>query len=93
MKLNGDYIWTGGFSGDYIVRNAEGESLSQFWGYKTAGIFQNETEVKSYTNEHGESLQPNAKPGDLRFVDLNNDGVIDCNDKTQYRQSIPMTSW
>ena len=70
VKLNGDYIWTGGFSGDYIVRNAEGESLSQFWGYKTAGIFQNETEVKSYTNEHGESLQPNAKPGDLRFVDL-----------------------
>lgn len=82
VKLNGDYIWTGGFSGDYIVRNAEGESLSQFWGYKTAGIFQNETEVKSYTNEHGESLQPNAKPGDLRFVDLNNDGVIDSNDKT-----------
>lgn len=63
VKLNGDYIWTGGFSGDYIVRNAEGESLSQFWGYKTAGIFQNETEVKSYTNEHGESLQPSAKPG------------------------------
>ena len=37
------------------------ERLSLFWGYKTAGIFQNETEVKSYTNEHGESLQPNAK--------------------------------
>lgn len=89
VKLNGDYIWTGGFSGDYIVRNAEGESLSQFWGYKTAGIFQNETEVKSYTNEHGESLQPNAKPGDLRFVDLNNDGVIDSNDKTHIGNPFP----
>lgn len=89
VKLNGDYIWTGGFSGDYIVRNAEGESLSQFWGYKTAGIFQNETEVKSYTNEHGESLQPNAKPGDLRFVDLNNDGVIDSNDKTHTGNPFP----
>lgn len=89
VKLNGDYIWTGGFSGDYIVRNAEGESLSQFWGYKTAGIFQNETEVKSYTNEHGESLQPNAKPGDLRFMDLNNDGVIDSNDKTHIGNPFP----
>lgn len=89
VKLNGDYIWTGGFSGDYIVRNAEDESLSQFWGYKTAGIFQNETEVKSYTNEHGESLQPNAKPGDLRFVDLNNDGVIDSNDKTHIGNPFP----
>ena len=89
VKLNGDYIWTGEFSGDYIVRNAEGESLSQFWGYKTAGIFQNETEVKSYTNEHGESLQPNAKPGDLRFVDLNNDGVIDSNDKTHIGNPFP----
>lgn len=89
VKLNGDYIWTGGFSGDYIVRNAEGESLSQFWGYKTAGIFHNETEVKSYTNEHGESLQPNAKPGDLRFVDLNNDGVIDSNDKTHIGNPFP----
>lgn len=89
VKLNGDYIWTGGFSGDYIVRNAEGESLSQFWGYKTAGIFQNETEVKSYTNEHGESLQSNAKPGDLRFVDLNNDGVIDSNDKTHIGNPFP----
>lgn len=89
VKLNGDYIWTGGFSGDYIVCNAEGESLSQFWGYKTAGIFQNETEVKSYTNEHGESLQPNAKPGDLRFVDLNNDGVIDSNDKTHIGNPFP----
>lgn len=89
VKLNGDYIWTGGFSGDYIVRNAEGESLSQFWGYKTAGIFQNETEVKSYTNEHGESLQPSAKPGDLRFVDLNNDGVIDSNDKTHIGNPFP----
>ena len=89
VKLNGDYIWAGGFSGDYIVRNAEGESLSQFYGYVTDGIFQNATEVKSYTNEHGTALQPNAKPGDLRFVDLNHDGVIDSNDKTHIGNPFP----
>ena len=89
LKLNGDYIWTGSFSGDWIIRNAEGESLSQFYGYKTAGIFQNETEVKSYTNEHGTALQPNAQPGDLRFVDVNNDGVIDVNDKVNIGNPFP----
>lgn len=89
LKLNGDYIWTGSFSGDWIIRNAEGESLSQFYGYKTAGIFQNETEVKSYTNEHGTALQPNAQPGDLRFVDVNNDGVIDDNDKVNIGNPFP----
>ena len=89
LKLNGDYIWTGSFSGDWIIRNAEGESLSQFYGYKTAGIFQNETEVKSYTNEHGTALQPNAQPGDLRFVDVNNDGVIDANDKVNIGNPFP----
>ena len=89
LKLNGDYIWTGSFSGDWIIRNAEGESLSQFYGYKTAGIFQNETEVKSYTNEHGTALQPNAQPGDLRFVDVNNDGVIDSNDKVNIGNPFP----
>ena len=89
IKLNGDYIWTGSFSGDWIIRNAEGESLSQFYGYKTAGIFQNETEVKSYTNEHGTALQPNAQPGDLRFVDVNNDGVIDSNDKVNIGNPFP----
>lgn len=45
--------------------------------------------MKSYTNEHGESLQPNAKPGDLRFMDLNNDGVIDSNDKTHIGNPFP----
>jgi len=89
LKLNGDYIWTGSFSGDYIVRNAEGESLSLFYGYKTDGIFQNETEVKSHTGQHGEVLQPNAQPGDLRFVDVNHDGVIDSNDKVNIGNPFP----
>ncbi len=80
--LLGEPIYTGSFNGDYIVRNEEGHELSQFYGYVTDGLFQNETEVKSYTNEHGEALQPNAQPGDIRYVDLNNDGTIDENDKT-----------
>lgn len=81
-KFLGQPIWTGSYNGDYIVRNEEGHELSLFYGYKTDGLFQNQTEVTSYTGEHGQLLQPNAKPGDIRFVDLNHDGVINDQDKT-----------
>ncbi|RFS26996.1 TonB-dependent receptor [Chitinophaga silvatica] len=67
-------------SGRVILR--EGEPISSFYGYKTAGIFQNEKEIQDYKNSKGELLQPNAKPGDIRFVDVTNDGKIDDADRT-----------
>ena len=89
IKLLGEPIYTGGFNGDYIIRNQEGLDISQFYGYKTDGLFQNETEVMSYTNEHGVPLQPNAKPGDIRYKDLNHDGIIDEKDKTYIGDPFP----
>jgi len=68
--------------GDYIAKSREGELVGQFWGFKTDGLFQNQTEVLAHTDEHGNIMQPDAKPGDVRFVDLNKDGVIDDEDKT-----------
>ena len=53
------------------------------------GIFQNETEVRSYTSQTGELMQPNAQPGDFRYKDLNNDGTIDENDKTYIGNPFP----
>lgn len=52
-----------------------GEPLSNFYGYKMEGIFQSEAEVAS-------SAQPNAKPGDIRYADINPDGVINDDDRT-----------
>jgi len=71
-----------GWWGDYLTKTEEGELVGQFWGYKTDGLFQNLTEVNAHTDENGNLLQPYAKPGDVRFVDYNNDGVIDDLDKT-----------
>lgn len=85
----GEPIYTGGFNGDYIIRNEEGKYISQFYGYVTDGLFQNETEVRSYTNEHGDALQPNARPGDIRYLDLNNDGKINEKDKTYIGNPFP----
>jgi len=87
--LNGDYIYTGSHNGDYIIRNEEGKLISQFYGYTVDGIFQNETEVRSYTNEYGTPMQPNAQPGDFRYKDLNHDGKVDENDKSYIGNPFP----
>lgn len=89
ITLNGDYIYTGSHNGDYIIRNEEGKLISQFYGYVVDGIFQNQTEVTSYTDQYGEAMQPNAQPGDFRYKDLNNDGTIDENDKTYIGNPFP----
>ncbi|MDX1409773.1 MAG: TonB-dependent receptor, partial [Saprospiraceae bacterium] len=58
-----------------ITRMTEGFPVGHFVGYRTDGIFQSEAEVFSHINAQGEVLQPKAKPGDLRFIDVNGDGV------------------
>lgn len=71
-----------------ISRAENGQPYPYFWGYKTAGIFQNEAEINAYA-KNGQKIQPNAVPGDVRFVDLNNDGVIDEKDKTNIGKGTP----
>lgn len=65
-----------------ISRAENGKPFPFFYGYKTAGIFQNTDEVKAYKNDKGELLQPTAVPGDVRFVDVDGNGIIDANDRT-----------
>ena len=69
-KLMGQPLYTGGFNGDYIIRNEEGGEISRFYGYVVDGIFQNQTEVNAHTDEHGKIIQPNAVPGDFRFREM-----------------------
>lgn len=67
---------------DEMNRVEVGKPMGYFYGLKTAGIFQNAAEVAA-------GVQPNAQPGDVRFVDLNGDGQIDANDKTQVGDPNP----
>jgi TonB-dependent starch-binding outer membrane protein SusC len=64
-----------------ITRMTVGEPIGYFWGQKTAGIFQSQEEVDAYTwinptTQVANKIQPNAKAGDLKFLDNNNDGRI-----------------
>jgi TonB-dependent starch-binding outer membrane protein SusC len=72
-----------------VTRSEEGEPIWFFYGYETDGIFDSFDDVRAYTNEAGELIQPAAIPGDVRFKDLNNDGVIDELDKTNIGSPHP----
>jgi TonB-dependent starch-binding outer membrane protein SusC len=48
---------------------------------RTAGIFQTQQEIDQYVDKSGNKIQPNAQPGDRKFVDRNGDGVINNNDR------------
>lgn len=65
-----------------ITRTAVGLPVGYIYGYRTDGIFQNQSEINSYVNSEGKLLQPNARPGDLRFVDVNKDGSVSEDDRT-----------
>ncbi|MFP4064684.1 MAG: SusC/RagA family TonB-linked outer membrane protein [Bacteroidales bacterium] len=72
-----------------VTRAEIGRPIGYFWGYKTNGIFQNMAEVYQHINNQGRLLQPSAKPGDVRFVDVNDDGVINSNDRTMIGNPTP----
>ncbi|MFE3848830.1 SusC/RagA family TonB-linked outer membrane protein [Flavobacterium sp. LB3P45] len=64
-----------------------GQPLGYFYGYKTAGIFQNQAEVDAHPSQL--ALGANAAPGDIRYVDVNGDNVIDVKDRTNIGDPIP----
>ena len=66
-----------------------GKPIGAFYLYKTDGIFQSMEEINQYVNNEGELLQPEAKPGDIKFLDMNNDGTIDEDDKVYCGSGIP----
>ncbi len=72
-----------------ISRAQNGLPFPYFYGYKTAGVFQNMEEVMSYVNAEGTPIMPKAVPGDLKKVDVNGDGKITDNDKTMIGKGTP----
>jgi len=72
-----------------VTRGENGYPFPFFYGYKTNGIFQNQGEIDSYVNKDGEKIMPNAVPGDVRFVDVNGDGVWNADDRTYIGNGMP----
>ena len=83
-----DYDSVQGISGGG-TRAMNGEPFPFFFGYKTDGIFQTMDEVNAYTNSTGGLIQPDARPGFVRFVDVNGDGAITPDDRTNIGNGTP----
>ena len=75
-------------SGEFY-RASNGEPIGYFWGYKTAGIFQNEQEISDWIAAGNGVLQDDAKPGDVKYYDINHDGVINETDKVNLGNGMP----
>ena len=76
-----------------ISRAQNGKPFPYFYGFKTDGIFQNYEEIRSYTDANGNMIQPDAVPGDVRFVDINGDGAITDDDRTDIGKGMPDWSY
>ena len=72
-----------------FYRAENGQPIGYFWGYKTAGIFQNTQEIDEWRAAGNGILQSNVQPGDVRFVDRNHDGQINDKDKVNLGNGTP----
>ena len=79
-----------------IFQNAEefyraenGHAIGYFWGYKTAGLFQNQKEINDWIAAGNGIYQADVKPGDVKYVDINHDGVINASDKVDLGNGLP----
>jgi TonB-linked SusC/RagA family outer membrane protein len=77
-----------------ITRSTLNAPYQRYFGYKSLGIFQNQAEVDSYVGaDKVTKLQPEAKPGDLKIANLQNDNIIDPNDRTYLGNPNPTVSY
>ncbi|MEZ4898767.1 MAG: TonB-dependent receptor [Saprospiraceae bacterium] len=79
-EIFGGGLGVGGLLG---TRTVVGLPIGAFYGYKVDGLYQNESDLESYP------VQGSEVPGDVRFVDTNNDGVITTADRTYIGSPIP----
>jgi TonB-linked SusC/RagA family outer membrane protein len=77
-------IISGGIVTQSVTRTAVDQPIGAFYGYVTDGIFQTADEVSRHATQ-----QPGTAPGDIRFKDLNNDGIINDQDRAYIGSPIP----
>ena len=90
ISINSDVALEGGSFGIGQLapsRMEVGQPIGYFYGLQTDGIFQTQAEVDAHPSQAG--LGNAAQPGDLRFVDVNQDGTIDANDRTFIGKPLP----
>lgn len=70
-------IGTGG-----VVEILEGYPLNTVWGYRTGGLIQSKTDLDDYKSKFTTQYFNNLAPGDMKYIDLNGDGILSAGDGT-----------
>lgn len=76
-----------------ISRLMVGYPIGAFYGFEVLGVFQSLGEIQKYKNPDGTLIQPNARPGDFKYADLNKDGKIDAADRKIIGDPTPTWSF
>ena len=77
------------FAGPFLIaRTAVGAPIGSYYVRHQVGIFQSQAEIDAYTH-NGVKIQPNAKPGDVKYQDRNNDGLINDLDRYNAGSYVP----
>ncbi|HET7115219.1 MAG TPA: TonB-dependent receptor, partial [Hanamia sp.] len=92
-KLYGNTTYLGstpyGRENTDISRTYEGQPLASFYGFKTDGLYQSQSDIDKDQNIANDPNKANIIPGDVRFVDINGDGVIDDKDRVRLGDPNP----
>lgn len=87
LKVSGtgeeDEQLVGLFNGRQVTRTVPGLPIGSFYGYNVIGVFQNTNELNSYPHLSATGV------GDLKFEDVNQDGVLNSDDRTNLGSPIP----
>lgn len=88
-------VWTDGATFKELspFRSEEGQPLYSFYLVKTDGVFTSQEEIDNYVGPNGEKIQPNAKVGDLKFVDKDHNGQIDRGDREFMGNAMPKVTY
>jgi TonB-linked SusC/RagA family outer membrane protein len=92
-RLNGEGTFVGatvyGRSSQEISRTYQGQPIASFYGWKTNGLYQTQADIDNDPALKNDSRKSSIRPGDVRFLDLNGDGQIDGNDRTNLGNPNP----
>lgn len=87
QRIYGNVEWYTPFATATMI--TEGQPMGVFYGYKTAGLFQNKEDILNWPTQVDDGTGKNKIdktsglwPGDVKFVDINGDGVVDSKDQT-----------
>ena len=90
-----DYIGSAFYGRESLEtsRTYEGQPIASFYGFKTGGLYQNQSDIDKDPNITNDPNKTNIKPGDVKFLDQNGDGVIDDKDRVYLGDPNPRVTY